>query len=167
MGIVPAIKPAAVLSRKKKVAIMSTPATAQSAYLSSLIDDFASGVDVFKLGCDGLEESVEYLETEEISRLLNSYVKQVKKFDADVVVLGCTHFPFIKGDIQKRLGPKVKIIDSGRSIAQRVRYLLTKNESLATKKLPDAYYTTSDPSVFSKVASTLLKYQVSAQKVNI
>ena len=58
IGVVPAIKPAVAKSKKNKVVIMSTPATAKSAYLSDLIADFARHAHVLKLGCRGLEESV-------------------------------------------------------------------------------------------------------------
>ena len=168
VGVVPAIKPAVKLTKNGKIAIFSTPATAKSTYLANLTSDVVpSGFRVLKLGCDGLEEAIEYLEVEKIDELLNIYPEQAKRINADVVVLGCTHYPFIKGKIQKKVGRGVKIIDSGQSIAKRVKFLLKQKDAFSHKKSRELFFTTADPAAFSKVASTLLKYKVSAQKAII
>ncbi|MEX2028340.1 MAG: glutamate racemase [Candidatus Curtissbacteria bacterium] len=167
VGVVPAVKPAAGLSKNGKIAIMSTPATAKSAYLDSLILDFAKSKKSLKLGCEGLEESVEALDKKSWDTLLDKYAKKIKNFGADVVVLGCTHFPFLKSEIKKRLGPKIRVIDSGQAIARRVKYLLAKKDELSGKKGKDLFFTTGDPKEFSRVASALLGYDVSSKKVEI
>lgn len=167
IGVVPAIKPAVAQSSKNKIAIMSTPATAQSAYLSSLIADFAPGAHVLKLGCRGLEESVEVLNKKQYLKLLDIFTQKIKNFGADVIVLGCTHFPFLKEDIQKLVGSKVKIIDSGKAIAKRTKFILQKMDSLCQEKSVDLYFTTASPGQFSEVASTLLGQKISAQKAII
>src|SRR3989344_9694836 len=61
VGVAPAIKPAIKLSKKKRVAVMATPATANSNYLKGLIAKYSKGVNVLNLGCRGLEEAIEYL----------------------------------------------------------------------------------------------------------
>ncbi|MBI2012533.1 glutamate racemase [Candidatus Curtissbacteria bacterium] len=160
IGVVPAVKPAVTLTKNGKIAIMSTPATAKSRYLDSLVLDFADHLDVLKLGCDGLEESIEYLKRDNIEKLLDKYAKRIRNFGADTVVLGCTHFPFFKVDIKKRLNPKVKMIDSGAAIAKRVEFILRKEKMQATKQARDLYFTTADPKKFSEVATKLLNYKV-------
>lgn len=167
VGVVPAIKPAANVTKTGKVAILATPATAKSAYLKKLIKDFAPALDVFRIGCDGLEESVEYLKLKEIYQLLDIYLDKVKKTGADVIVLGCTHYPFLKKEIKKRINSNIKVIDSGRAIALRVKYILKDTARFARESASELYYTTGDPRKFSEVASTLLKYKVIAQKALI
>jgi len=167
IGVVPAIKVAAIQSKKARVVIMSTPATVKSAYLSSLITDFAPQTHVLKLGCKGLEESVEVLNKKQYCQLLDIFIKKIKNFEADVIVLGCTHFPFLKDEIKKRIGSKVKIIDSGRAIAKRTKFILQKMNFLCQAKSADLYFTTASPDKFSKVASTLLGQKISAQKAII
>lgn len=167
VGVVPAIKPAINLSKRGKIAIMSTPATARSKYLKSLINKFAKNTKVLCLGCSNLEESIEYLRLTKISQLLNRYVLKVKNFEADVIVLGCTHYPFFKSDIIKIIGNNVKVIDSGLSIAKRVKVLLQDSKGYSQNRIKDIYYTTGDPEKFSQVASTLLKYKVVAQKAKL
>jgi glutamate racemase len=143
---------------------MSTPATAKSAYLSSLIKNFAAKTTILKLGCEGLEEAIEYLNKKNIAKLLVKYTEKIRKFKADVIVLGCTHYPFLRKEIQKRVGRGVKIVDSGSAIAKRVKDILDKKDLLAQKKSPDRFFTTGDEKIFSKVASTLLQYKVVGQK---
>lgn len=164
VGVVPAIKPATSLSKKRKIAIMSTPATSKSKYLNSLVKKFAKNSQVLCLGCANLEESIEYLKLNKISKLLNLYVGKVKNFGADVIVLGCTHYPFFKNEIRRIIGNNVKVIDSGEAIAKRVKYLLKDSAIFSNNHSRDIYYTTGDPQKFSQVASTLLRYKVVAQK---
>ncbi len=167
IGVVPAVKPAISLSKNSRIVVMSTPATAKSFYLKTLIKNFASKSNVLKLGCDGLEEAIENLNISKINKLLDKYMNQVKSFGADVVVLGCTHFPFVKEEIKKRISDHIQIIDSGKAIAKRVKFILkeAKGDSPAIPK--ELFYTTGDPRKFSKVASTLLKYQVNGQKAGV
>ncbi len=167
VGVVPAVKPAAKMTKIGKIVIMSTPATAKSSYLDLLVSEFAKNQQCLKLGCPGLEEVVETLNQSAGDKLLDKYTAQIKKFGADVVVLGCTHFPFLKGEIKKRLGPKVKVIDSGTAIARRVKYILVKKGTLSPKKDKDFFFTTGDPKEFSRVASILLKANIKSQKVEI
>jgi len=167
IGVVPALKPAVSLSKNAKIVIMSTPATAKSAYLKDLVVRYAKNIRVLRLGCEGLEEAIEYLANNEINKLLDTYAAKINKFGADVIVLGCTHFPFVKDKTKTRLGPKVRIIDSGNAVAKRVETILDKEHLLASKKLPDRYFTTADSKIFSRVASILLKYKVVSHKATL
>jgi len=167
VGVVPAIRPAVTGTKKGKIAVMCTPATAKSSYLTSLISDYATFTSVLRLGCKNLEESIVYLEGGKITKLLDIYTDKIKKFGADVVVLGCTHFPLVRDDIEKGVGPHIKIIDSGKAVARRVKFLLAAEDDFSTKKLQDQYFTTGDPQKFSEVASALLKHKVVARKVFI
>ena len=164
IGVVPAIKPATKLAKNGKIAILSTPATAKSTYLKRLIDSVAPNAQVLRLGCVGLEEAVEHLKRAEIARLLKIYLKKVDDFGADVVVLGCTHYPFLKKDIATIVGENINILDSGRAIAERVSIILEKNMMHSPKKFRDLFFTTGNPNQFSKVASTLLKYKIDSRK---
>src|SRR4030042_2534593 len=164
VGVVPAIKPAQAVSKAKRIVVMSTPATAKSAYLSELIADFASDITILRLGCEGLEEAIEYLNKKNIAKVLDVYTKKIQEFGTDTIVLGCTHYPFIKTQLQARVDRKVKIIDSGPAIASRVKDILKNNKQLADKKSADYFFTTGDAKKFSKVASTLLQYKVVGEK---
>lgn len=166
VGTVPAVKPAFEGSEDTRVAIMSTPATAKSKYLTSLIKDFGDNSRTLKVGCAGLEEAIEYGNEIEIKKTLDFYLAKINKFKPDVIVLGCTHYPLIKNKIARVL-PQVSIIDSSAAIARRIRDILTVANSLSKKKIGDIYYTTGDPRIFSKIAGNLLKSKIEAQYAQV
>lgn len=166
VGVVPAVKPAFQISKKNRIVVMSTPATAKSKYLSALIKTYGKNFKTLKLGCQGLEEAIENLNFKKQDKLLNKFAREIKNFGADVVVLGCTHYPLIKNKIQKELGKNIKIIDSGKSIAARVEEVLGKNNLLSRKKNKDIYYTSANPNTFAKVAGFFLRKPITALKAN-
>jgi len=168
VGVVPAIKPAVNISKNGKISIMATPATAKSAYLKNLIKKHSKkDKKVLSLGCEGLEDSVEKLNYKKINSLLDKYLKIINDAGSDVIILGCTHFPFLKKDIRLRANSKVKIIDSGEAIARRVRYLLKESASFGISNQKDKFFTTASPRKFSAVASTLLQYKITSSKAII
>jgi glutamate racemase len=110
IGTVPVIKTIAKISKSKKTAVFSTPATAESKYLSSLIKKFAKGVVVYKVGETGLEELIEdgRLHDKKIEKILYKSLIPLVKDGVDVIALGCTHYPFLREKIQKIVGKNVK-----------------------------------------------------------
>ncbi len=167
IGVVPAIKTAAQISKKSKITILSTPATTKSDYLKKLISTHAAKTKVKKIACTGLEEAVETLDKNRINKLLDVYAKNIIDFGSDVAVLGCTHYPIIKNSFQKKLGPKVKVVDSGYAIAKRVKHILKTEGMLANKKTKDFYYTTADEKIFSAVTSSILSSKITAKKATL
>lgn len=166
VGTVPAVKPAFKNSKSVKVAIMSTPATVKSKYLSDLVDEFGRVANTLKIGCNGLEEAIEILDYKKIDDLLKRHLAKVKSFKADVIVLGCTHYPLIKSKIQNSLGKDIKVIDSGQAIARRIKQVLSGNQLLSKSRREDLFYTTGNPKQFSKVACILLRQTVKVLKAN-
>jgi len=169
VGTVPAIKPAAEQTLRKCIGIISTPSTSQSNYLSDLITNNAQGVKVINIGCAGLENIVEKgdLKSKEVEFLLNKYLEPIKISGADVIVLGCTHYPFLKAKIQANFGPNVKVIDSGKAIAKRTWNILKKSDSLNTQGGKSYYLTTGDDKKFSTVASVLMKQNILAKHASL
>lgn len=161
VGTVPAVKVAAAKTKKSKIAVMSTPATAKSRYLKDLIEKFSPNASVLRLGCRGLEEAIEVLDKKAAFNLIKKYSKSVKNFGADTVVLGCTHYPLMKLHLQDSL-PGVKLIDSGKAIAKRIKSILEDQNKISAQRLQDFYYTTGDPKQFSKVSSIILKREIEA-----
>jgi len=167
IGVVPALKPAAGITKNNKIAIMSTPATAKSTYLKNLVKKFAKGKEVMLLGCKGLEDAVETLDQKTIKTLLDKYTKEICDFGADTIVLGCTHYSFLKAEIKVRVGSKIQILDSGKAIAKRTKQLLENSHSNTKKRINETFFTTGNPREFSQVASQLLKYKVQAEFAQI
>lgn len=137
VGVVPAIKPAALLSHSKQIGLLATPATIKRSYTRKLIDDFAKDCQVHLFGSS---ELVFIAEKKLAGKPIDSdYIKQflspVIDSNIDVLVLGCTHFPLLRAEMQSILGDKVLLLDSGSAIANRVRSLLTaESDNLVNAK---------------------------------
>lgn len=129
VGVVPAIKPASLLSNDS-VALIATPATITRKYTKELVRDFANGKTVEMLGSTKLVDMAEQklrgkaVDSQELSQLLEPICNRV-----DVAVLGCTHFPLIKEEIGQALGKGVTLVDSGEAIARRVKALILQLEA--------------------------------------
>jgi glutamate racemase len=169
VGTEPAIKPAARNNKSGLIAVISTPATSKSKTIKRLIREFAQGIEVLNIGCKNLENTVEEgsLNDAKVKNLLKKYLDPVKNSRADQLVLGCTHYPFLKETIRKILGPKVKLVDSGGAIAKRTKYLVEKHKISNERGGKALYFTTGNSEKFEKVAMQLLKKRVHAKKVQI
>lgn len=147
IGVVPAIKPACLLSKTKVVGLLATPGTVARPYTKQLIADFHNGCHVISVGSSELVEVAEtqlYQPNESnraasrhaIRRAINQLRHQNRGSDIDTVVLACTHFPLLKPEIQAEIaqatqedtGIDIQLIDSGEAIARRLRHILMQHE---------------------------------------
>lgn len=171
VGTVPAIKVARDVTKSGTVAIISTPSTSKSEALRKLIKDNCKNINVLNIGCPNLEDAVEKgeLNSSEVSELLLKYLKDIKNSKTDYLVLGCTHYPFLKRTISKTLGSRIKLLDSGKAIAKHTKSLLLNygTENDPKQSSGTLYFTTGDALKFSKVAGKLLKHKVQTKKVKI
>jgi glutamate racemase len=126
VGVVPAVKPAALASRAHRVAVLATPATFQGEMFDDLVRSFASDVQVVRQVCPGLVELVEQgaIDGPEARELLQRYLQPAVEAAVDTVVLGCTHYPFLRPLVEEIVGPGVRVIDSGEAVARQVGRVL-------------------------------------------
>ncbi len=141
VGVVPAIKPAAVLS-KQAIGLIATPATVNRPYTYELITTYAAQHPVKLLGSTRLVTMAEQklrgqvVDLVELKQILRPLYQQI-----DVAVLGCTHFPLLADEIQQVLGESVRLIDSGKAIATRVQSLLaSRDRTFAEKEIGQSLY---------------------------
>jgi glutamate racemase len=168
VGTVPAVKPACTRSRRGVVGVISTPATAKSAMLAGLVREHGGAATVICRGCPGLEEVVERGGTRgpEVERILKRCLAPAVRARADIIVLGCTHYPFLAPVVRRISGART--IDSGAAIARRTRSLLSRSGELTHRTAGSVrYYTTGSARRFVYTASRLLKTPVTAHKVKI
>jgi glutamate racemase len=123
VGVVPAVKPAALATRTGRIAVMSTAATAQGQALADMVADFAGpvGVEAVLAVPAGLVEKVERgeLETPETLALLDVTLAPLLAAGVDTLVLGCTHFPFLHRAVEQVSGGRMHLIDPGPAIARQ------------------------------------------------
>lgn len=160
VGMEPAVKPAAENTRTGVVGVIATPATFQGELFASLLERFASDVDVHTQVCPGLVQAVERgeVDTPETERLLQRCLAPLLEAGIDELVLGCTHYPFLWPLIQQIVGPRVEIVDPAPAVARQVGRVLTQHH-LPGHRAPahrHLFYTTGDPEAFSTVAERLL-----------
>ncbi|MDP9499526.1 glutamate racemase [Bisgaard Taxon 45] len=157
VGTVPAIKPAAERSETKHIGLLATKGTVKRAYVADLIAQYAQHCTVEKLGTTKLVEIAEQKLHGKAVDLI-ALKKELTPWETietlDTVVLGCTHFPLIKEEIEWCL-PQVRFfVDSGKAIALRVKHLLSKIELLpknAEKNLIFCTHSFDDEMQFQKV----------------
>ncbi|MCK7549358.1 glutamate racemase [Marinobacter koreensis] len=129
VGVVPAIKPASKLTVNGRVGVLATPATIRRLYLARLIDSFAPHCQVELLGHPGLVRWAEDLvRGQPVPRdELAEAIEPLLLTGVDTVVLGCTHYPLLRSDLEAVM-PGVRYwVDSGDAIARRVHYLLKES----------------------------------------
>ena len=122
LGMEPAVKPAAAATRSGVVGVLATTGTLASARFAALLDTFGRDVRVITRPGTGLVEAVERgeLDTPATRALIASHVEPLLAGGADVIVLGCTHYPFLRGLIQQQAGATVQVIDTGDSVARQL-----------------------------------------------
>lgn len=130
IGIEPALKPAIELNRKGSVIIMATPMTLREKKFKSLMDRYKDEADIVSLPCAGLVEFIEQgiLEGKELENYLKEKFKPYLCNDISSIVLGCTHYPFIKRALANVVGENIPLIDGGGGTAQELkRKLIERN----------------------------------------
>lgn len=159
VGVVPVVKTGAEESKKHSFALLSTAYTAKSAYQKLLIQKFGASSRVYNLGCPNLLSYVEQgvLQGPHIDHELRSLLTSEVLRSIDIVVLGCTHYPFLRKAVRAIVGTKVRILDSGGAVARQVQRILLHNRIAAHKrKSTHVFYSTGRTKTLSRVASTLL-----------
>lgn len=122
VGVVPAIKPAALLSKNKHIGLLATKATVQGLYIQTLIGQYAADCQVTSLGSS---EVVACAEAYFWHGYCDKPLPDLTCFTGvDTLVLGCTHFPLIKSQLIDKLPVGIALVDSGEAIARRVKQLL-------------------------------------------
>lgn len=134
IGLVPALKPAVLQSKNKVVAVLATPATFRGRLIKEVMQKFAipAGVKVLPVTCLDLVPFVENGQQMSPACLgvLQQILQPVVDQGADFLVLGCTHYPFLKSAIQSIFGQQLTLIDSGFAVARQTARILIKNSLL-------------------------------------
>ncbi|MBU3177061.1 glutamate racemase [Clostridium estertheticum] len=136
IGIEPALKPAVEASRGKSVIIMATPMTLTERKFDNLMKLYNKEADIIPLPCAGLVELIEngIIDGNEINEYLKGKLKEFSHLDVAAIVLGCTHYPFIKKELIKIVGEKTIIIDGSIGTVNQLKRQLTRNNLLNEKK---------------------------------
>ena len=145
IGIEPAIKPAALHTKTKKVGVLATKGTLSSSLFHNTSKLFAEGITVLEQEGKGLVELIEAnkVRSPEMRELLTKFLDPMLQQHIDCLVLGCTHYPYLIPVLKEMLPDDITIIDSGEAVARQTKAILEKNGLLApeTNHLKHTLYT--------------------------
>jgi len=160
VGTVPAVKPAASITGAGRIGVMATNVTVASGALRALMDSFAAHVSVSLYACpDRLVELVEAAVTDgdEVREVLGPIMEAARADGIDVLVLGCTHYTFLKGAITA-LAPGIALIDAGEPVARQVGRVLEQQKVLGTSpQIADVEYIATAGPETVRLRSNILK----------
>ena len=135
VGVEPAVKPAALISRSGVIGVLATAGTFHGRLYNETKEKFAKNVriipavaDEFVIEAERLNgqnpESLDKSESERLERVVKARIEPILEEGADVIVLGCTHFPHLKGVIEKVCGERAEVIDSSEAVARQIMRIL-------------------------------------------
>ena len=136
VGLEPAVKPACLTTRSRRIAVLATEHSLQSDMFLRTASRYAEDVEVLKVVGRNFVEIVEASEehTERAERAVRSVVEPLVGSGVDRIVLGCTHYPFLRPLIERVVeGSDIEVIDSGEAVARRVKWLLERYDIAAAQ----------------------------------
>ncbi len=152
IGMEPALKPAVEMSDNGCIVVMATPLTLKQEKFNSLYQRFNLDASIMPLPCDGL---VELIESEagagEVRQYLNNLFSTLPIPEITTIVLGCTHYCFIRNEISEFIGPNVQIIDGNTGTVHYLKSILQSKDLLnpldeKKKRVAVEFFTTGDSS---------------------
>ena len=149
IGVEPAIKPAAQLTRTGRVGVMATRGTVGSEKFQRLLASLEGSAEFVVCACNGLALAIEQTTlpahqataSAEVERLLRQYTTHMGEFghapdQMDTLVLGCTHYVFAQDSLRQLLGPEVQLVSTGEPVARHTRRLLEAAQALHAGPAP-------------------------------
>lgn len=132
VGIEPAVKPAVFCMEHPRVLVMATPMTIHAEKFHNLMARYEQDATILPLPCPGLMDFVERgdLDGEDLQKYLNELLYSYRDNKVDAAVLGCTHYPFARKQIQRVLGESVRIFDGGEGTAREMKRRLSEKNLL-------------------------------------
>ena len=156
IGIEPAIKPAGLITKTKKIGILATKGTLNSTLFEQTSEKLDPQIEIIEQIGEGLVELIENgeIHSRETDHLLHQYLQPMIAQNIDALVLGCTHYPYLISKIKTILGNDIKIIDSGEAVARQTKKILVRNNQLNSNKntkVIHRFYTNKKPDALKKL----------------
>jgi len=173
VGVVePGARAAMKASSSKRVGVIGTRATIASDAYGEALRALDNGVHVASAVCSLFVPIVEegWLDGAITEDVVRRYVSELKQADIDTLILGCTHYPLLKGAIGRVMGDGVVLVDSGEATASEIAAVLDEQGSMAdgAQDQPDLVFVTDVPAAFESVAASFLQGSLPrVQRINL
>lgn len=157
VALEPGVKPAVALSAKAVIGVLATTRTLRSERFQRLVGQHAAHVSVLATPCPGLAEAIEMegAESARVERLLDDFVAPLALAGVDVVVLGCTHYPWVRAGIARRMPVGTQILDTGEAVARQLERLLAAHSLLGNGSGHLSVATSGAPAIVSATVDRL------------
>jgi glutamate racemase len=167
VGMEPAVKPAVAATHNRRIGVLATTVTLHGDRFASLLRRYAQDVEVITRPGTGLVERVESgaIDAPETLAWLHSLLAPFREAGVDTLVLGSTHYPFLRPAIAQVMGPGVTLIDTGAAVARRTQQVLEERDLATPYTNPgqEVFYTSGDPVAHEPAWSRLLGRSVALQ----
>jgi len=170
IGIEPALKPAAESTKTGAVGILATAGTLTSEKFDQLKTKFAKDLVIIKQPCHGLVELIENgnWDSTELKTLVNQFLEPMMQASVDKIVLGCTHYPFIKNTIQEIVGPDIELIDPSIPVASELKRRLGMDETNRQTSAGEMFfYVTGERNRFKVIVDKFLNIDANVNTIEI
>ena len=171
IGMEPALKPAALQTKSKKIGILATENTFNGRLFKQTFNKYAHGLEVFVQPGYGLVELVEKGDhnSEKAHRLLTAYLYPMLEKGADTIVLGCTHYPFLKEMIKTVTRNTVTIVDPADAVAAQTKRVLIESGLMSPPGSDPRFqvYTTGGKKIAQHFLSTTLNHPYTLERIDI
>ncbi len=166
VGMEPAVKPAATLTSTGIIGVLATQATFQGELFADLVARYGDGVEVLTRACPGVAARVEEASPHDPSTgdLLAGFALPLVERGADVLVLGCTHYSFLRDALAARVGTGVTIVDPAGAVARQVARVAAEVGTLVGAGAT-TYLTTGDAERLADQVAALLGQTVQVRRV--
>lgn len=157
VGVEPAVKPAAALTKTGHVGVFATRGTLTSAKFRRLLASLKDEAEFVLVPCDGLAAAIESDDAQQVRALCERYTRELAAHDVDTLVLGCTHYPFASEVLRELLGDGIQLVETGQPVARQTRRLLEQKELLNPAGSGAVrWHTTGSPEALRSAASRWL-----------
>ena len=170
--ITPAVELSINTSHKPCIGIIGTRATVKSGIYEKKIKEMNPQARVYSKACPLLVPLVEegWINKPETKMIVKKYLHSLKVRQINTLILGCTHYPLLKDIIQKKIGKRVRIIDSSIAVASNVKAFLEKHQEvddMLSKKGKYTFFVSDVTEQFEKTATTMVKRNINLNHVKI
>ena len=168
VGMEPGLKPAIAATHNGTIGVLATSGTLAGERFARLVERFAYQQTVITQPCPGLVEQVERgaIDDPTTDALLKQYIEPLLAEGVDTVVLGCTHYPFLRKPITRIVGSDIMIIDTGPAVARQVEHMTLKHD-ITPGNTTTHYLTTGSADDVMSISERLLGEPITVQSINI
>jgi glutamate racemase len=162
--ITPAASLVASFQKTRRVGIIGTRATINSNVYTEKISQDRPDIKVYAVPCPLLVPLVEegWIDKPETRMIVKKYLHPLKVKQIDTLILACTHYPILRPVIQKKIGRRVKVIDSAQAVAQQLITYFEKNNLILDKEKKGIcqFYVSDITPYFEKIAQSIFKRRI-------